>query len=263
MKILKYKKIKNKYRVYFDNNSFIDLYENTILKYELLLKKEVDKDLLETIKEDNRKEEMFDICIKYISIKMRTKTEIKNYLRKKGYQDNSINEIINILIEKGYINEENYIKAYIYDKFNLTSDGPNKIKESLLKENLNYSLIDKYINEIKEEDIIEKLDRLVIKKIKLSNNYSGNILKYKITSYFFNLGYDKKYIDIVLSNKNLNNNENTIKERIITEKKEDKTAQINALDSIRKDYGLKFKDSKLKSIYKEYIETQLEQAEEN
>ena len=56
---------------------------------------------------------------------------------------------------------------------------------------------------------------------------------------------------------------NTIKERIITEKKEDKTAQINALDSIRKDYGLKFKDSKLKSIYKEYIETQLEQAEEN
>ena len=32
MKIIKYKKIKNKYRVYLDNEE-VDLYENIILKY--------------------------------------------------------------------------------------------------------------------------------------------------------------------------------------------------------------------------------------
>ena len=35
---------------------------------------------------------------------------------------------------------------------------------------------------------------------------------------------------------------------------EDSTISITTLDSIRKNYGLKFKDSKLKSIYNEYIE---------
>ena len=53
-----------------------------------------------------------------------------------------------------------------------------------------------------------------------------------------------------------------IKDKIVNEKKEnDKTISITTLDKIRKNYGLKFKDSKLKKIYKEYIEEQKEQAE--
>ena len=53
-----------------------------------------------------------------------------------------------------------------------------------------------------------------------------------------------------------------IKEKIVSKKKEnDKTITITALDSIRKNYKLKFKDSKLKQLYKEYIEEQKEQAE--
>ena len=45
MKIIKYVKSgKNKYRVYFDNGKNLVLYEDVILKFELLLKGEV-KDL--------------------------------------------------------------------------------------------------------------------------------------------------------------------------------------------------------------------------
>lgn len=60
--------------------------------------------------------------------------------------------------------------------------------------------------------------------------------------------------------KALNDAKEEIKEKILATKKEDATTQITALDKIRKNYGLKFKDSKLKSIYKEYIDEQLENA---
>lgn len=60
--------------------------------------------------------------------------------------------------------------------------------------------------------------------------------------------------------KALNDAKEEIKEKILATKKEDATAQVTALDKIRKNYGLKFKDSKLKSIYKEYIDEQLENA---
>lgn len=60
--------------------------------------------------------------------------------------------------------------------------------------------------------------------------------------------------------KALNDAKEEIKEKILATKKEDATTQITALDKIRKNYGLKFKDSKLKSIYKEYINEQLENA---
>ena len=56
----------------------------------------------------------------------------------------------------------------------------------------------------------------------------------------------------------------TIIEKILEKKKsEDKAIEVNTLDAIRKEYGLKFKDSKLKSIYKKYIEDQLKSVNEN
>ncbi len=52
-------------------------------------------------------------------------------------------------------------------------------------------------------------------------------------------------------------------ETLVSKKKEeDKTITVTALDEIRKNYGLKFKDSKLKSIYKDYFEEQKKQYEE-
>ena len=84
MKVLKYKKIKNKYRVYFDNDIKVDLYEDIILKYELLLKKEIDNKTFDKLVLDNNKEDIYEKSINYISIKIRSKEEIFNYLNKKG-----------------------------------------------------------------------------------------------------------------------------------------------------------------------------------
>ena len=212
MKIIKYKKIRNKYRVYLDDNTYLDLYENTILKYDLLLKKEIDKSNIEKIKNENKKEEVIDLSIKYISNKMRTRKEIYNYLKKKEFSKNEIDNTIEYIEKNGLINDEKYIKAYIYDRFHLTSDGPNKIKSSLINEGMDKNIIEQNINEISDSEIIEKLDKLVIKKINSSNRVSGSVLRFKLTSYFYNLGYDKKYIDIVLEDKDLSNNEQGIKE---------------------------------------------------
>ena len=55
--------------------------------------------------------------------------------------------------------------------------------------------------------------------------------------------------------------ENIIETLVNKKKEEDKLISVTALDEIRKNYGLKFKDSKLKSIYKEYIEEQKKQYE--
>lgn len=53
-------------------------------------------------------------------------------------------------------------------------------------------------------------------------------------------------------------------EKIVTKKKEeDKTINVTALDEIRKNYKLKFKDSKLKKFYNEYIDESIKQIEES
>ena len=53
-------------------------------------------------------------------------------------------------------------------------------------------------------------------------------------------------------------------EKLVTKKKEeDKTINVTALDEIRKNYKLKFKDSKLKKFYNEYIDESIKQIEES
>lgn len=54
----------------------------------------------------------------------------------------------------------------------------------------------------------------------------------------------------------------TIKDKLYEKKmNEDSTLSITTLDKIRKNYGLKFKDSKLKSIYNKYLEDSKESAQ--
>ena len=128
MKVLKYKKIKNKYRVYFDNDLKIDLNDNIILKYELLLKKEIDQKTFDKMILDNNKEDIYNKAVNYISIKIRSKEEIYDYLNKKGYEKEDIVNTIDRLKKNNLLNDDLYIKSYIHDKFYLSSDGLNKIK---------------------------------------------------------------------------------------------------------------------------------------
>ena len=212
MKIVKYKKIKNKYRVFFSDDSYIDLYEDIILKYNLLLKKEINHNELNNIKNDNTREEIYDKSLKYISIKMRTENEIRKYLERFKYDSDEIDIVISRLNKNNLLNEEEYVKAYIYDKLNLSNDGPNKIRMNLIKEKIDSNLVEKYIEEIDKEILNNKLNKLIDKKISTIKNCSGNVLKYKIVNYFVNLGYDKEIIENIISTKNINNTEGSIKE---------------------------------------------------
>ena len=111
MKVLKYKKVKNKYRVYFDNDIKIDLYDDIILKYNLLLKKEIDNKTFDQLVLDNNKEDIYEKAIKYISIKIRSREEIYNYLKKKEYEKEDIINTISRLEKNNLINDDLYIKT--------------------------------------------------------------------------------------------------------------------------------------------------------
>ena len=131
MKIKKYiKQGLNKYKVVLEDNTSIVLYEDIILKYELLLKKEITN--LDTILKENNKYELYDKCLNYLNKKLRSESEIKKYLQKYTSNQLEIDNIINKLKENNYLDTKLYIKSYINDKFYLTLEGPMKIKKDLM-----------------------------------------------------------------------------------------------------------------------------------
>ena len=200
MKINKFKKVgKNKYKIIFDNTD-LTLYEDVILKYDLLIKKEVDLDLIDKIIEENKYEDAFETSVGYIEIKMRNRKEIIDYLHKKEFNEKHINYALDKLDKLNLLNDKKYIEAFINDKVNLTLDGPFKIKKALLDFDLNENDIDNYLNTFDSDIWQEKLNKIINKKKSLMKNKSYTMFINKLKLDLYNMGYDKYMIDELLSN---------------------------------------------------------------
>ncbi|MBR2138320.1 MAG: RecX family transcriptional regulator [Bacilli bacterium] len=236
MKINKFKKVgKSKYKIIFDNSEIL-LYEDVILKYDLLIKQEVDLELIDKIIEENKYYDAYHSAISYIEIKMRNKKEIISYLEKKDFDDSLINSVVSKLEDLGLLNNKAYIEAYVNDKVNLSNDGPYKIKNSLVELDFDEEDVVKYLDTIDEEVWKVKLQGIINKKKSLMKNKSYYMFISKIKNDCYNLGYDKYMIEDILSNVEYESNAFSKDfEKCFKKFKGDKNKIINSL--LRKGYS--------------------------
>jgi len=220
MKIEKFKKKgKDKYELFFENGTSIELYEDVIVNNELLINKEIDDSKLEEIRKQNNSSETYIKCVKYISIRMRSRNEIEEYLLKNNYERKLIDDVIDKLFEMGLLNEEQFVKSFINDKLLMTNYGPYKIKNELLKHKIDEELINKNISNIDEQILIERIEKIVNKYIKTNHKYSKYTLKNKIYDQLNILGYPKYLYQNLLDNINITNEDEILKKEILKEYK--------------------------------------------
>ena len=192
MEIIKFKKDKNNtYKIYFDDENVISLYDDVIVKYNLLVNKVMNTNKFNEIIKYNDFLDGYYKSIKYINKKLRTELEIEKYLIKLNINKKDIDKIIKLLYEDGYLNKELYYKAYINDKYNLSNDGPYKIKNEL--EKLGYK-DEEFVNYLFNLEWKIKLSNIIYKRIKINHKLSNNMLKNKIVNDLVKLGYDKDSI---------------------------------------------------------------------
>ena len=204
IKIEKFVKMKDgNYKLKLENSNELIVHEDLILKYELLLTKNINEDIIETLKEEQRVYDVYNVALKYIKIKIRSTKELENYLEKNKYNEDQINNAISILQKQGYLNNELYAKSLIHDRIYLSNDGPLKIITELEKNDIEEEIIQKYIKDFTSELEKERIEKLVNKQISQNHNKSNNLLKKKIEMNLINLGYHKSLINEVLSNINI------------------------------------------------------------
>lgn len=188
MKITSIKLNKNgKYVVTIDNEKY-NLYQDTILKYLLFSKKEIDNTLFENIIKDDNFYDAYYKIIKFVSIRLRTENEIRKKLNTLFILKKDQDKIINKLKEQGYLNDELYIKSYINDKINLSLEGPEKVKRELLKNGFNEEDILKYLC-LFEDINEERINKIINKKLKANHNLSKKMFIVKVGNDLRNLGY--------------------------------------------------------------------------
>ena len=202
----------NKYKVIIDDEEY-KLYDDTIIKYNLLSKKDIDKKLLDEIINYNDELMSYYESIKYINRRLRSEKEIREYLKKKEVSSSVIDKTVKLLYDNKFLNEEVYLKSYINDRINLSLDGPLKIKRDLIKLGINENDIDDRLNTISNNIWLDRIDSIISKKIKNNTKYSSYSLKGKLLLNISNLGYYKEDILSILNKYDIIDNDIYIKEK--------------------------------------------------
>ena len=193
MEIKKYKKVKNgKYQVEIGDKTIL-LYDDIIIKYQLLLKKELTKKELDEIKKDNDFYTNYLLAVEYIKRRLRSKEEVKNYLLKKNISNSIINEILELLEKNKVLDDSVFTTAYIHDKMSYSNDGPLKIKNNLEKLKIDSNIINKKIGEYTSDLETEKIQKYISRQLK-NNHKSLYELKNSILNYLVSNGYHKELI---------------------------------------------------------------------
>lgn len=205
----------NTYKVSLGNGEDILLYDEVILKYNLLLKKEITTSELDALKKENASFSCYYKGIQYLAYKNRTKKEIREYLKKQGYSSNDIDNTIHLLEKKKIIDDEKYLEMYLHDQIHLTTNGPKKIKKKLMDLGFKQEIIEEQLTKIEDEIWNQKLEKIIAKKV-MSNHKDGpSKIKEKIVAYCMNEGFAKEDILNSLEQMEIPNNDSVLEKEAL------------------------------------------------
>lgn len=122
-------------------------------------------------------------AIKYIGISKKTSQEVRNKLNILKCEKNVIDDVINYLISVDYINDNEYIDAYIRQNMRLLTMSIYQIKQKLLQKGIKKDIIEEKLEILYNSDYEKRvLEKLYSKKFK-------NMEDIKIKKYLYQKGF--------------------------------------------------------------------------
>ncbi len=116
-----------------------------------------------------------------------------------GVQKTKHDEILSLLIEEGYLNEERFALLYAGGKFRINDWGKKKILNGLKEKQVSSYSINKALKAIDDHDYQKKLQELAQKKYKLLKGEQSPVRKKKTTNYLLQKGYEPQMITQALA----------------------------------------------------------------
>ena len=212
MKIIKYKKgSKGLYKVELDDGRCLALYEEVILKFDLLLKKEVLESELDDIEKFNLECDVYYVALNSLKSRFKSVYDTKEFLLKKEYPSDLVEKSVDKLVSQGYLNDRSYAKGFINNKMVTSNMGPNKIRKELLEHRISLDIINEELVVFEEEIQLEKINKVVDKLIRSNHTRGGFVLKKKITNDLVMLGYDIDLINKVIIDFDFSNDKDMVK----------------------------------------------------
>jgi regulatory protein len=151
------------YDVVLSDHQIIKVTEKTLGHYHLYVKKELDEALIESIKTTGNIDIYTSKAMHYMSYKLRTTYEVKQYLKKKGLDERDIDVVIEQLHKEGLLDDQRYASLIVDEWMHFGLNGPKLIKQKLRDKGIPSGIIDASMLEYtliqQKQQIIDDLEK--------------------------------------------------------------------------------------------------------
>lgn len=101
-----------RYNIEVDGRFYCGMSAETVVKNRLKKGMPVTADSLAAMQLESEKQTAFDKALRHISASMKTEREIRDFLRRKGYLDEVIDDVVGRMKGYGFLDDEAYAQAY-------------------------------------------------------------------------------------------------------------------------------------------------------
>lgn len=128
-------------------------------------------------------------AINFLSMRMRSEKEVRDYLKKKEIDQEAHEEIMERLGAMGYLNDEQFADAYIKTQIQTTEKGPAVILRELKEKGIRDDTAASLIEQFTEEEQVEKAGVLFEKALKKYKKDSAFLQQKKAEQLILTKGY--------------------------------------------------------------------------
>lgn len=174
---------KDRVNIFVDDEYYVSMFLDTAVKYGIKKDVEIDEDELKRYLVESEQNIAFNKAFKYMDTALKTSKQMRDYLKRKGYDNVIVDNVIAKLKEYNYINDKAFAEAYV--SAYKTKYGKSMLKNKLIQKGVSKDIVDELLEEFEsKEDVIDKL----LKK-KLGNKVLDNDLKVKCVRFLASRGF--------------------------------------------------------------------------
>ncbi|HEY84571.1 MAG TPA: RecX family transcriptional regulator [Chloroflexi bacterium] len=142
------------------------------------------------LKFDDQAGQAYQKSLNFLSYRARSKQEIKQYLQKKGFGEEAVEEAIERLADKGYLNDVEFGQLWVENRNRFNPKGKTALRYELRAKGLSEADIEEALDGLDEENLAwqavqkqltrwQALDKLTFKQ-KLSSHLARRGFSYDI-----------------------------------------------------------------------------------
>ncbi|MEJ0072573.1 MAG: RecX family transcriptional regulator [Candidatus Saccharibacteria bacterium] len=187
-------RLKGRYSIYVDEKYAFSLSADALLDEQLHSGQELDEQQLKTYKKLSQDDKAYGLALAYLARRMRSRWELGDYFRRKGYDEALAQQIFEKLEKFGLVDDEKFAEAWVRNRRILKPVSKRRLTQELRQKRIADGVITRVLSDDETDE--RAVLRELIERKRRQTRYRDDL---KLMQYLARQGFSYDDIKSVLN----------------------------------------------------------------